>query len=154
MAATFGGAAALAAVRPTVAPSKSRVPSAVATGALRMQMFSFALRWRPPAASSGTVDQQPATAQRPQRDRVAQALRRRTVMLPLPARRSCEDVSGARLQHLLPLHALLARPAPQAQPRGREERDADDDLVRGRVAMPPDRGALGVALKQCLHELI
>ena len=62
-------------------------------------------------------------------------------MLPLASRRAAQEVGGARLGHqggALPAGAALAA---EAQPRRRDQRDADDVAEFRPVAMPADAGA-------------
>src|SRR5919201_3950304 len=75
-------------------------------------------------------------AQRPERDRVAERLRGRHVVLPGIARLPGEDVAGAWLQLELEGVAHAALVAAEAHPRRGAQGYPDDDPEGGRVAMP------------------
>src|SRR5919204_823417 len=102
---------------------------------------------------SGSATRSSLPPQRAERDRVAQRLRRRDVVLPGGSRFAGEDVAGPRGELDLERAAHAADVTAEAHRRRREQRHADDGAEHRRVAVPADLRALGIALDEHFDEL-
>src|SRR4051812_15565413 len=132
----------------------TRISAELPSGSVAASTTGFACRrtTRASPATGGSNLRRRRSPQRPERDRVAEALRRPDVVLPRRAREAGEDVARPRRQLDLERAADAAGVAAEPQPARREQRDADDLPERGRVAVPADLGAFRVALHERLDE--
>src|SRR4051794_23108519 len=94
------------------------------------------------------------SAESSKRDRVAQLFRGRNRVFPVAAHLAAEHVSGARFEPDLEDFARVAFGALKAHPAEAAQRQSDDGVKGGSVAVPADRRARRIALHQDLRQLL